>query len=60
MDKQIDFNIPEDESTRMEYFIEKIRKQNEEYYKRTGKRKKHLTKTYGCQMNPVRCIFISH
>lgn len=60
MDKKIDFNIPEDDTMRMEYFMEMVRKENDEYFKKTGKRKKHLTVTYGCQMNSVRCIFISH
>lgn len=60
MNKKIDFNIPEDDTMRMEYFMEMVRKKNDEYFKKTGKRKKHLTVTFGCQMNPVRCIFISH
>ena len=51
MDKKIDFNIPEDDTMRMEYFMEMVRKKNDEYFKKTGKRKKHLTVTYGCQMN---------
>lgn len=31
-----------------------------ETYRNSGKGKKYLTVTYGCQMNAVRCIFISH
>lgn len=31
--------------------MEYINEQNQDYYNRTGRRKKHLTVTYGCQMN---------
>lgn len=31
--------------------IRKIREINDQYFFETGKRKKHLTITYGCQMN---------
>ena len=58
--KNININIPEDDLMKQENYMDKIRAINDEYYARTGKRKKHLTVTYGCQMNAVRCIFISH
>jgi tRNA-2-methylthio-N6-dimethylallyladenosine synthase len=32
-------------------YIDKLRKINDEYFEKTGMRKKHLTVTYGCQMN---------
>ena len=38
---------------------QEIREINEEEFKKTGKKKKYLIKTYGCQMNSLRCIFIS-
>lgn len=37
-------------------FIDKIKKWNDRHFETTGKRRKHLTVTYGCQMNAVRCI----
>lgn len=39
-----------DENLFWEY-VNEIKEKNDEYYKKTGKRKKHLTVTYGCQMN---------
>ena len=54
MDKNIDCNIPEipeNNIKRMEYFMKIIRKKNDEHFEKTGERKKHLTVTYGCQMN---------
>lgn len=41
-------------------YIDQLRKMNDEEYARTGKRKKHLIETFGCQMNSVGCFFISH
>jgi hypothetical protein len=38
-------------------YINKLRQINEEYYQETGRRKTVLTKTYGCHMNSLRCIF---
>jgi tRNA-2-methylthio-N6-dimethylallyladenosine synthase len=38
-------------------YINKLRQINEEYYQETGRRKTVLTKTYGCEMNALRCIF---
>lgn len=40
--------------------VKEVRAINDEYYKRTGKRKKSLTVTYGCQMNVVRPILKLH
>ena len=60
-DKRITSTIPQEhDAARMESIIKKLRKENDEHYARTGKRKKHLTVTFGCQMNSVGCFFISH
>lgn len=44
-------NIPEEESMQIEHFMDKIRSENDEYFVKTGKRKKSLIVTHGCQMN---------
>jgi hypothetical protein len=59
MSKRKEINVSKNELAKQQIYIDKIRKMNDEYYKRTGKRKKHLTLTFGCQMNSLRCIFIS-
>ncbi|NLM04777.1 MAG: tRNA (N6-isopentenyl adenosine(37)-C2)-methylthiotransferase MiaB [Clostridiales bacterium] len=41
----------EDKLMEMEHFIYKVKENNDEYYAKTGKNKKYLTVTYGCQMN---------
>ncbi len=37
-------------------FIDKIKKWNDKHFEKTGGRRKHLTVTYGCQVNAVRRI----
>lgn len=54
--KNINSYIPEDDFMTQEQYMDKIKLMNDEHYARTGKRKKHLTVTFGCQMNLVRCI----
>lgn len=57
-DKKInDIDTLKDDSMIQEYYMDKLRAQNDEHFARTGKRKKHLTVTFGCQMNSVRCIY---
>ena len=48
------------EHERQEEIIKELRRINDEEFARTGRRKKHVISTYGCQMNSVGCIFISH
>lgn len=36
--------------------MKEVRRLNDEYFETTGRRKKHLCVTWGCQMNSVRCI----
>lgn len=50
-EKNININIPEDELMKQENYMDRIRAMNDEHFARTGKRKKHLTVTFGCQMN---------
>ncbi len=40
-----------DELNRQQQIIKQLRKTNNEEYKRTGKKKTYLIRTYGCQMN---------
>lgn len=40
-----------DENEKQEEIINRLRKINDQEYAKTGKRKKYLTVTYGCQMN---------
>jgi tRNA-2-methylthio-N6-dimethylallyladenosine synthase len=47
MSKRKEINVSKDELAKQQIYIDKIRKMNDEYYKRTGKRKKHLTLTFG-------------
>lgn len=44
-------NIPESELARQQEFMEKIREINEDFYNKTGRRKKMHITTFGCQMN---------
>ena len=44
-------NIPENELARQQEFMEKIREINEDFYNKTGRRKKMHITTFGCQMN---------
>lgn len=44
-------NIPESELERQQEFMEKIREINEDFYNKTGRRKKMHITTFGCQMN---------
>ncbi len=44
-------NIPESELARQQEFMEKIREINEDFYNKTGRRKKMHITTLGCQMN---------
>lgn len=41
-------NIPESELARQQEFMEKIREINEDFYKKTGRRKKMHIITFGC------------
>lgn len=41
-------NIPESELARQQEFMEKIREINEDFYKKTGRRKKMHITTFGC------------
>ncbi|WP_353095230.1 tRNA (N6-isopentenyl adenosine(37)-C2)-methylthiotransferase MiaB [Tissierella praeacuta] len=49
--KNEDIDILQDNLMKQEYFMDKIRQLNDEYFVKTGKRKTYLKKTYGCQMN---------
>ena len=40
-----------EELLEQEYYIEKLRQDNEKHFAITGKRKKHYTTTFGCQAN---------
>ena len=44
-------NIPESELARQQEFMEKIREINEDFYNKSGRRKKMHITTFGCQMN---------
>ncbi|MBR0435570.1 MAG: tRNA (N6-isopentenyl adenosine(37)-C2)-methylthiotransferase MiaB, partial [Lachnospiraceae bacterium] len=44
-------NAPEEEVSRQEYFIEKLREEVEEREKRLGRKLKCMVNTFGCQMN---------
>ncbi|AOY77173.1 tRNA (N6-isopentenyl adenosine(37)-C2)-methylthiotransferase MiaB [Clostridium formicaceticum] len=51
MSKREEVKVSQEELNRQREIINKLRKINDAEYERTGKRKKHLTVTYGCQMN---------
>ncbi|SKC73175.1 tRNA (N6-isopentenyl adenosine(37)-C2)-methylthiotransferase MiaB [Maledivibacter halophilus] len=51
MSHRKNINISDRELEKQQPYIDEIRKKNEEYHKKTGKMKKYLIKTYGCQMN---------
>ena len=42
---------PQEEMAIQEEYIRKVRAINDEHFENTGKRRKYLTTTYGCQMN---------
>ncbi|ABR48698.1 tRNA-i(6)A37 thiotransferase enzyme MiaB [Alkaliphilus metalliredigens QYMF] len=51
MSKREEVKISEEDLNKQREIINKLREINDAEYERTGKRKKHLTVTYGCQMN---------
>lgn len=51
MSERIEVKVSENELLIQKEFIKKIREINEDYTKRTGKQKKMIISTYGCQMN---------
>jgi len=51
MSKRKKINISNEELAIQQPYIDRIKRENEEYTKTTGRKKKHLTLTYGCQMN---------
>lgn len=51
MPKRKETTVTSEELAQQQHYIDQIRKANDEYFAKTGKRKKHLTVTYGCQMN---------
>lgn len=51
MSKKQNVKVSEDEILKQQYYINLFKKENDEYFAKTGKRKKYLTVTYGCQMN---------
>lgn len=56
MSKREEVKVSDKELAQQQPYINEIRKKNDEYFRRTGRKKKHLTVTFGCQMNSVRCI----
>ena len=50
MIKEEKINI-EKEILEQEHYIDKLKEENDQYYEVTGKRKKYLTETWGCQAN---------
>lgn len=51
MSERIEVKVSENELIIQKEYIKKIKKINEEYTKKTGKQKKMIISTYGCQMN---------
>ena len=51
MDKKEKHDISPEEIKRQTRFMKMIKSWNDEYFAKTGKKRKHLTVTYGCQMN---------
>ncbi len=51
MSKRKQIHVPIEKIQEQDKYIEMIREQNDRYFEMTGRRKKHLTVTYGCQMN---------
>ncbi|SHJ78747.1 tRNA (N6-isopentenyl adenosine(37)-C2)-methylthiotransferase MiaB [Tepidibacter formicigenes] len=51
MGKRKQIHVPIEKIREQDKYIEMIKCQNDRYFEMTGKRKKHLTVTYGCQMN---------
>ncbi|MCT4509285.1 MAG: tRNA (N6-isopentenyl adenosine(37)-C2)-methylthiotransferase MiaB [Tepidibacter sp.] len=51
MGKRKQVHVPIEKIREQDKYIEVIKSQNDRYFEMTGKRKKHLTVTYGCQMN---------
>ena len=51
MSKREEVKVSQEDLNRQREIINKLREINDAEYERTGKRKKHLTVTYGCQMN---------
>lgn len=51
MDKKEKHDISPEEIKRQTRFMKVIKSWNDEYFAKTGKKRKHLTVTYGCQMN---------
>jgi tRNA-2-methylthio-N6-dimethylallyladenosine synthase len=49
--KRKQIHVPIEKIREQDKYIEMIKCQNDRYFEMTGKRKKHLTVTYGCQMN---------
>lgn len=51
MSERKPIKINDEEVIRQQKYIDAIRKINDEHFDSTGERKKHLTVTFGCQMN---------
>lgn|GEM_PF-2091437 len=52
--------VTSEEALRQEEIIKQLRNDNDLIKARTGKQKYYYISTFGCQMNAVRCIIISH
>ncbi|WFD11975.1 hypothetical protein [Tepidibacter hydrothermalis] len=48
MGKRKQVHVPMEKIKEQDKYIEVIKSQNDRYFEMTGKRKKHLTVTYGC------------
>lgn len=52
MNKRKNINIDiNSEELKQQHYMEQVKQWNDEYFEKTGRRRKHLTVTYGCQMN---------
>ncbi|ARE87765.1 hypothetical protein [Clostridium formicaceticum] len=56
MKREKNYEINSLDLQRQQEIIEEVSHKNKELYRTTGRQKKVMIVTYGCQMNAVRCI----
>lgn len=51
--------VTKEDMERQRQIMNQLRVRNEEYFRAKGRRKTVLVRTYGCEMNALRCFFNS-